>query len=332
MFVLGSIGWPVLDRIHIGSWFAVSPHGLGIAIGFMIGAALLSRLAPRRGISEEHISTMIFWALIGAIVGARLFYVIAHLSDFSSPLEWLQVWKGGISLLGGIAGAVLVNIPRLRHYGYTFFQIMDPAAIAVALGIAIGRLGDLVIGDHLGKPTSWLGAWTYHGGTLAPPWVEANGVWQAQLYDGHVAAISRGAAVICDAARNLAATAPAACLPGHMISSGVGVHQTAMYDMVLAAILFALLWRLNKKVRRPGILTLTFGLYYGLCRVLEDSLRIDKRFGPFTGSQWTALTVATISLSLLIWWASHPDRTDEGPGALADGEAGAPMAAPDSSP
>ena len=146
MFILGSIGWPVLDRIRIGSWFAVSPHGLGIAIGFMIGAALLTKLAPRRGVSDEHISTMIFWALIGAIVGARLFYVIAHLSDFASPLEWLQVWKGGISLLGGIAGAVLVNIPRLRHYGYTFFQIMDPAAIAVALGIAIGRLGDLVIG------------------------------------------------------------------------------------------------------------------------------------------------------------------------------------------
>ncbi len=97
MFILGSIGWPVLDRIRIGSWFAVSPHGLGIAIGFMIGAALLTKLAPRRGVSDEHISTMIFWALIGAIVGARLFYVIAHLSDFASPLEWLQVWKGGIS-------------------------------------------------------------------------------------------------------------------------------------------------------------------------------------------------------------------------------------------
>ncbi|MGZ8651390.1 MAG: hypothetical protein ACXWX5_04340, partial [Actinomycetota bacterium] len=38
-------------------------------------------------------------------------------------------------------------------------------------------------------------------------------------------------------------------------------------------------------------------------RLLEDSLRIDKRFGPFTGSQWTALTVATISAAILVWWA-----------------------------
>ena len=82
----------------------------------------------------------------------------------------LSIWRGGISLLGGIAGAVLINVPRFRRYGYRFFQVADPGAVALALGIAIGRIGDLIIGDHLGKPTSWLLAWKYHGGTLAPPW------------------------------------------------------------------------------------------------------------------------------------------------------------------
>ena len=77
-----------------------------------------------------------------------------------------------------------------------------------------------------------------------------------------------------------------------MLATGVGVHQTALYDMILAWILFAILWGSDKKPRREGVFALTFGLYYGCCRLLEDSLRIDKRFGPFTGSQWTALTVA----------------------------------------
>jgi prolipoprotein diacylglyceryltransferase len=89
-----------------------------------------------------------------------------------------------------------------------------------------------------------------------------------------------------------------------------------MYDMILAWILFAILWRLYMKPRREGIVALTFGLYYGCCRLLEDSLRIDKRFGPFTGSQWTALTVATISAGILIWWAvqsrSRPRDGDAG--------------------
>ena len=62
--------------------------------------------------------------------------------------------------------------------------------------------------------------------------------------------------------------------------------------MILASMLFALLWYMQKRPRREGVLTLTFGLFYGCFRLLEDSLRIDKRFGPLTGSQWTALVVA----------------------------------------
>jgi phosphatidylglycerol---prolipoprotein diacylglyceryl transferase len=180
--------------------------------------------------------------------------------------------------------------------------VMDPASICLALGIAIGRIGDLIIGDHLGKPTSWLLAWTYRGGTLAPPFNCADGVCQAGLQGNHLETIQRAGAKLLDA-------------KGAVIATGVGVHQTALYDMILAWILFAILWTMNKKERREGILTLTFGLYYGLCRLLEDSLRIDKRFGPFTGSQWTALTVAIICTGILIWWAiqskrRRPERAD----------------------
>jgi prolipoprotein diacylglyceryl transferase len=298
--LLGSIGWPVLDRFRFGDSFAISPHGLFIAIGFLVGAMLLTRLAPSRGISEEHIQTIILWCLIGAIIGSRLFYVIAHFSEFDNLGQMLAIWRGGISLLGGIAGAVLVNVPRLRRYHYRFFQVADPAAVSLALGITIGRIGDLIIGDHLGKPTSWLLAWQYKGGTLAPPFVCANDQCQAGLQGGHLEVITRTGARLLDQT-------------GATLATGTGVHQTALYDMLLAGILFLILWTMNKKHRREGILTLTFGLYYGCCRLLEDSLRIDKRFGPFTGSQWTALTVAIISASILIWWAFHPSKHDGSP-------------------
>ena len=39
----------------------------------------------------------------------------------------LAIWRGGIWLLGGIAGAIVINIPRMRRYGYRFFQVVDPA-------------------------------------------------------------------------------------------------------------------------------------------------------------------------------------------------------------
>jgi hypothetical protein len=83
------------------------------------------RLAPRRGISLDAVNSIVFWSLIGAIVGARVAYVIAHASDFASPLEWLYVWKGGISLLGGIAGRTIANAVNIRRFGLRFFQVAD---------------------------------------------------------------------------------------------------------------------------------------------------------------------------------------------------------------
>jgi phosphatidylglycerol:prolipoprotein diacylglycerol transferase len=305
--VLAAIGWPVLDRFRFGDAFAISPHGLGIAIGFMVGAWLFTKLAVRRGVPVEAANSVVFWSLIGAVVGSRAAYVVAHASEFASPLEWFAIWRGGISLLGGIAGATIanaVNIKRQR-YRFRFFQIADAVAPGLALGITVGRTGDLVIGDHLGKPTSWLLAWTYEGGTLAPPFTctsAGGGSCSAELQGDFSITIDRTQAVLREA--------------GRVVAEGVGVHQTALYDMLLAGLLFAFLWWFIRSPRREGIVSLTFGLVYGCFRLLEDSLRIDKRFGPFTGSQWTALTVAIVSSAILVWWAATKRPGPTTPGRL----------------
>lgn len=295
--LFGAIGWPVLDRFRIGSKFAISPHGLGIALGFLIGAWILTREGPKRGVSVEHINTMVFWALIGAIIGARLFYVIAHYSEFNGFLDMLKIYNGGISLLGGIAGAVLVNLPLMRRYGYRFFQVMDPAVIGLSFGIFFGRTGDLVIGDHLGKPTSWLLAFQYHGGNLPGPWqLRAPGTWVAQLSGGFTEIFTRHGATLAGS--------------NGLIEKGVGVHPTALYDMISTGILFLVLYRLSWKPRRLGILTLTFASWYGSVRVVTDFLRIDKRFFGLTGSQWTGLTVSSISIVTLVVWALGSRRSE----------------------
>jgi phosphatidylglycerol---prolipoprotein diacylglyceryl transferase len=300
---LASVGWPVLDRFRVGDSIAISPHGLGIAIGFMTGAWLFTMLSERRGIPEGLASSIVFWSVVGSLVGARVAYVIAHVSEFESPLDWLRIWEGGISLLGGIAGATIANAINIKRqeYRFRFFQVADTIAPCLELGIAIGRSGDLIIGDHLGKPTSWLLAWTYEGGTLAPPFSCAGDTCTATLRGGFVETIDRAGATLSDAA-------------GNVVARGVGVHQTALYDMLLAAVLFAFLWWFIRSPRREGVATLTFGLAYGCIRLLEDSVRIDKRFGPFTGSQWTALTVAIIATGLLIYWAvtKRPGPTTPG--------------------
>src|ERR1051325_58366 len=89
--LLAAIGWKVLDRFHFGSSFAISPHGVGIAVGYLAGGYVLLFEAERRGIPEDKASSMVFWALIGAIVGARLFYVIGHFSEFGGIGDMLAV-------------------------------------------------------------------------------------------------------------------------------------------------------------------------------------------------------------------------------------------------
>lgn len=283
------IGWPVLDRMHLFGDFAISPHGLGIAIGVLFGAWIWSVEGPKRGVSVDHINTMLFWVIVGAIIGARLFWVIGHWSELDGPLEAFKVWEGGISLLGGIAGAVLLNIPNIRRFGYSFFQVVDGAVMGLAFGIAFGRIGDLIIGDHLGKPTSWPLAWQYGGGKL-PGFSCVADTCTAVLQGGKTLELTRTGAKLF---------APT----GELLGSGTGVHQTALYDMFLATLLFITLYLLSRKPRRLGVLTLTFGAWYGATRVLEDFLRVDKRIFGMTGSQWTGLTVSILSLITLAVWA-----------------------------
>jgi prolipoprotein diacylglyceryltransferase len=173
---------------------------------------------------------------------------------------------------------------------------MDGAVIGLAFGIAFGRIGDLIIGDHIGKPTSWLLAWQYQGGDLAGFGCAAE-TCRATLEGGQVLELTRQGATLTSAS-------------GEILGSGVGIHQTAMYDMFFATLLFLVLYALSRAPRRLGVLTLTFGGWYGATRVLEDFLRVDKRVFGMTGSQWTGLTVSLVCIATLVVWAVGSRRKE----------------------
>lgn len=151
--MVSAISYEPLVRIALGP-LSISPHGIFTVLGFLIGAQFLLRDTRRRGVPDDDMYSVLMRALLGALVGARLVYVLNHLSSYESPLEWFKVWEGGISLLGGIAGALVAATPVARGKGLRFFPLMDLAAPWLPLGIAIGRIGDLVIADHLGATTT----------------------------------------------------------------------------------------------------------------------------------------------------------------------------------
>jgi prolipoprotein diacylglyceryltransferase len=84
------LGWEVIPRVGFGN-FTISPHGLGIALGYFVGTMLLARRARARGFSEDHAWNAAAISVVGAILGARTAYVIGHFDEFNSPVEWLQI-------------------------------------------------------------------------------------------------------------------------------------------------------------------------------------------------------------------------------------------------
>jgi phosphatidylglycerol:prolipoprotein diacylglycerol transferase len=278
------IGWKVIPRIGIGP-VQFSPHGVGIAIGCFVGAWLMARRARARGFDENHAWNTAAWGVVGAIIGARLAYVVGHLDAYSSPVQWLEIWKGGISLIGGLIGGTIFASFYFRRHHLDFWELADLGAPGLALGIAVGRSGDLVIGDHLGKPTHFFLGWVYRGGTLIspPPCLTPSG--------HHVYPTSSGCIV-----------------------PGIQVHQTALYDAIWSLCIFGILLLLERRPHRKGLLFLSWAGLYTTGRIVTDFLRVDKRwvFG-LTGSQITSIFVVLLCAFLIARYRGAPGA--EGPRA-----------------
>ncbi|HEV2755381.1 MAG TPA: prolipoprotein diacylglyceryl transferase [Actinomycetota bacterium] len=284
--------WGITPSIDIGG-LSVSPHGIGIALGYLAGAQLMVRRARRfDGPDEGDIWNALFYALVGAIVGARLGYVFGHFSEVTDGgddlLGVFKIYEGGISLLGGITGAVLAALPYTIRKKMGFWRMTDLAAPGLALGIVIGRIGDLVIGDHLGDPTTFALGWRCTGETGGAPPVSA------------------------EAYERLAESAPPS-----LGCFDVVLHQTALYDFFSTMLLLGVLLYIGRTVRRPGLMTLVFVIWYGTMRVITDFLRVDKRYLGLTGSQLLALSVVLISLYFLARYRGAPPRWAAPPGGSA---------------
>lgn len=149
----------------------ISPHGLFSALGIVIGILGLRDPATRRGIGVAELERALWWGVFAGIVGARGDYVISHPDQFTSILQVFKLWEGGLALFGGLILGSVAAAVSLRRSGIDTVVAFDTAAIYLPLAIAIGRIGDLLLTDHLGTPTNAPLALAYRvgrGAQLAP--------------------------------------------------------------------------------------------------------------------------------------------------------------------
>ena len=151
---------PVLIQLRT---FELRSYGIIVALSFFVALWLSLREAKRSGLDPALIHDFAFYALLGGIVGARIYYVV-----FSNPAYFLQkpweivaVWHGGIGIIGALLGGFLTALWYCRKKQLSFWRFADTLAPGVALGQAAGVIACLLNGDSYGKPADVAWAITY---------------------------------------------------------------------------------------------------------------------------------------------------------------------------
>jgi len=231
--------------IHLGP-ITIAWHGLTIAAGVLIGALAAARWLRQRDLDVEPMYTFAGLATLGGIVGARIFYLFEHdPGGLLSPGRLLS--SHGFTFDGGVIVAAVL-IAGYVHRASLGGRYLDACAAGLPLGVAVGRLGDVINGEHYGERSTFLLA----------------------VRNAHPDALTPD--------------------PAFAYQSG------GLYEVLLAAAIFAVVWPLRHRLRRPGDLAwLVLGLF-AAGRFFEFFLRGDSpqlALG-LSNAQWTSIVLLVI--------------------------------------
>jgi len=274
--------------IRIGS-FELTGYGIMMMVAFLAGGWLAALELRRRGLREDYSGEMIVAAVVGGIVGAKLWYVALFRDPGALFSRGGLVWYGGF--IGG-ALAVILNGWRLK---VPIRWTMQLGAPPLAAAYALGRVGCFLVNDDYGRPTTL--PWGVKFPLGLPPSTAANLQQQFGI------------------------PVP----PGTDPQAVLAVHPTQLYEIALMLVAFAVLWHLRTRAKPTGWL---FGLYLvfaGAERFVVEIVRAkdDRLLGPFTLAQLTSVVLIGIGAVMLARWNEGPELP---PGPyLAPVEKGSPM-------
>jgi phosphatidylglycerol:prolipoprotein diacylglycerol transferase len=258
--------------IHLGP-LEVTGYGLMLMVAFLMGGWLIARQLRERQLREDYAADIVAAAVIGGIIGAKLWYVALTQDPGALFSRGGLVWYGGF--IGG-ALAVMLNGWRLK---VPLRWTMHLTAPALAAAYALGRVGCFLVNDDYGRPTNL--PWGMRFPEGLPPSTAGN---LNQLFGVPIP-------------------------PGIDPSTVLAVHPTQLYEVAVMLIAFAVLWSLRRRRYPIGWL---FGLYLvfaGVERFLVEFVRAkDDRFlGAFTLAQLTSVIIVLLGVALLAAWRRAPD-------------------------
>ena len=144
--------------------FSLSWHSLFLVVGIMVGVWLSARLVAKAGLSADEIYSMAPWAILGGIIGTRLVHIIDYWDHYlANPGAIFAIWAGGMAIWGAILGGTIAGVLYARIRGFPVADYADRIALGLILAQAMGRIGDIINGEHFSTVTGlpWAVVYTH---------------------------------------------------------------------------------------------------------------------------------------------------------------------------
>ena len=246
--------------------------GFAMLMCFVIGQIVTQREMERRGQDPQPVGDMVFAAVVGGLLGAKIYYAIL-MHDASSLTS-----RAGFVFWGGLIGGIVAVTAVVMKKRLGVARVSDSVAVALPAAYAIGRTGCWAVGDDYGRP--WSGPFAVAFPEGAPPSTVAN--------------MSNAFGVQFP--------------PGTPPNQVVAVHPTQLYEVLMGAIMFFIILRLRKQPHGDGWL---FGVYCfmaGIERFIVEFFRAkDDRFiGPLTVAQLIAIVFALFGAAWMVYKWNPP--------------------------
>ena len=130
-------------------------YSICIVIGMIVGMYLVYRESYKKGISDNTMTNLIFYTVVIAILGARIYYVIFNWSYYSKHfLEVFEIWNGGLAIHGAIILGGLCLIIYTRRHKLDTLKVLDICSVGLIIGQAIGRWGNFFNQEAYGSEVS----------------------------------------------------------------------------------------------------------------------------------------------------------------------------------
>ena len=249
--------------------FEITGYGIMMMVAFLVGAWIADRELRRLGFASDYAGDMLVAAVVGGVIGAKLWYVALHGTD-------ALFTRGGLVWYGGFVGGTLAVILNGWRRGVPLRWTGQIVAPTLAAAYAIGRVGCYLVGDDYGRPTSaWYGVAFPEG---LPPTTA-----------GSMRASFPGMGIAADVS------------PDTLLA----VHPTQLYEVGLMLVAFALLWRWRTSARGTGWLLGAYLVMAGIERFIVEFFRAkdDRLVGSLTIAQLMSLALVAIGAVLISRWS-----------------------------